>query len=323
MSMPKSICAAAAALLLLVSCSGALQAQERKTCKNQYPCGDCAVHDNNGNDLAGFTRVHKKQFFSNGDIVTAASGNEWGYMFMRTAIVPSVSSKWETKGDLNYTNPIRTALAMVRSKDNSVATWWARECNMENGPVTQVKTASVGNEEVELPMKRYDNVFRDLDGKKMTLVEYLDTFNMRDFDYLLQKNHIVVKCGTIKPADYKAVVDYFNSFLGKFSYTDDPVITRMSFVTFFAGTGKDKYIGYFNVVNDKLSGFLEPLVIDYENEKDSIASRAFARLATRTVYIYGDDSFGMDKSMIRYAKANEYKLRRRTTKANTRFNDEQ
>ncbi len=322
MSMPKSIKAALAAMLL-VTVSAPSQAQERKTCKNQYPCGDCAVHDNNGNDLAGFTRSYKKQFHANGDKVVSASNGDWGYVLMRTAVVPSVSSRWETKGELNYSLPIRSALAMVKAKENNVATWWARECNMDNGPVTQVKSASAGNEEVELPMKRYDNVFRDLDGKKMTLVEYLDTFNIRDFDYMCHKNHIVSKCGTIKPEDFKPVVDYFNNFLSKFSYTDDPVITRMSFITFFAGSGNAKYIGYFNVVNDKLSGYLEPLVIEYERDKDTIANHAFARLATRTVYIYGDDSFGMDKAMIRYAKANEYKLRRRTAKANTRFNDEQ
>lgn len=299
-----------------------LSAQDRTPCKNQYPCGDCAVHDNNGNDLAGFTRNYKKQFTSAGTAVVNAANDEWGYMLVRTAIVPSVSSRWETKGDLNYTQPIRTTLVMVKSKENSVSTWWARECNLDNGPLVQLRTKNQGNEEVELTQHRYDKVFRDLEAKKMTLVEYLDTFNMRDYDYLVKKNHIVSKLGSIMPEDYKSIVDYFNNFLGKFSYTDDPLITRMSFITFCTGASGTRYMGYFNVENDKLSGRLEPLNIEYERDRDSVVTNTFKKLTTRTVYIYGDDSYGLDKTMIKYAKDNEYKLRRRKTNVTTKFNDE-
>lgn len=280
------------------------------------------MHDNNGNDLAGLTRNYKKQFNAAGDMVINASNDEWGYMLVRTANVPSVSSRWETKGDLNYTTPIRTTLAMVKSKESNAATWWARECNMDNGPIVQIRTKSQGNEEVELPQQRHERVFHGLEAKKMTLIEYLDTFNMRDYDYLIRKNHIVSKLGAINTEDYKTIVGYFNNFLGKFSYTDDPLITRMSFITFCTGNSGDKYMAYFNVENDKLSGTLERLNIQYESDRDSLVKHTFAKLTTRTIYIYGDDSYDLDKTMIKYAKDNEYKLRRRKTNVTTKFNDE-
>lgn len=312
-----------AALLLSVAFTGPVFAQERTPCKNQYPCGDCAVHDNNGNDLAGFVKNYTKQFNKNGEMVISSSNNEWGYMLMRTTNVPSVSSRWETEGDLNYFASIRSALVMVKSKDANVATWWARECNMDNGPLVQVKAKSAaGNEEVEMTQQRYEKVFHGLEDKKMTLVEYLDTFNMRDYDHLLRKNHIVAKCGGIKQEDFRSIVDYFNNFLGKFSYTDDPVITKMSFITFCTGASKTQYMCYFNVVDDKLSGKLEPLDLEYERDRDSLVKHTFRNLTTRTVYIYGDDSYGLDKTMIKYAKANEYKLRRRRTDITGKFNDE-
>ncbi len=317
----KTVIRAAALYLALVSGTAAT-AQDRMPCKNQYPCGDCAVHDNNGNDLAGFVKNYTKQLQNSGGVVIKASGDKWGYMLLRTVSVPSVSSKWATEGNLNYSFYIRTTLAMVKSEEQSVATWWARECDRENGPMVQTKTKASGNKEVGLPLERYGNVFDGLLEKNITLVEYLDTFNMRDMNYLIKKNHIVTKCGAIQQEDYKGLVAYFNTFFSKFSYTDDPVLSKMAFITFFTGESGSRYIAHFNYENDKLSGWLKPLNLQYERDKDSAVARTFRELKARTVYIYGDDSYGMDKTIIQYAKDNDYKLRRRNTNVTTKFNDE-
>jgi hypothetical protein len=207
----------------------------------------------------------------------------------------------------------------VKTKDAAQATWWARECNLDNGPLVQIKVAEAAK--VEMDQQRYEKVMGSLSSKKITLAEYLDTFNMRDYDNLL-KNHILAKCGDIKNGDFKNVVDFYNGFLNKFSYIDDPVLSKMSFITFFTGASGTQYIGYFNHVNSKLSGRLEALDIQYERDRDSVVKRTFRRLTGKTVYVYGDDSFGMDKTIITYAKNNDLKLRRRTPAAAAKFNDE-
>lgn len=297
----------------------AMPATAQKTCKNQYPCGDCAAYDNNGNDLAGFAKNYSKQMLTNGGKVLNYSNDQWGYLLVRTAHVPSVSSKWETKGELNHAAYIRTTLALKKTSEAGVATWWARECNLDNGPLVQVRTKD--DSRVPMEQMRYEKVMSSFLPKKFTLVEYLDTFNMRDYDYLL-KSHIVAKCGDIRQEDFKTIIDFYNSFLDKFSYVSDPVLTKMSFVTFVQGTGKTNYIGYFNVVNSKLSGKLEAVNIVYERDRDSLVKHTFANLSGTTIYIYGDDSFGLDKTVIQYAKAHDLKLRRRKTSVTTKFNDE-
>jgi len=294
-------------------------AQSQKTCKNLYPCGECAVFDNNGNDLAGFTRNYQKQMLLNGGKVNEFSNKEWGYLLVRTANVPSVSTKWETKGDLNHAAFIRTTLVMDKTNDGGLATWWARECNLDNGALIQLKAKDGGK--VEMEQARYEKVMSSLIPRKFTLVEYLDTFNMRDYDYLL-KNHILSKCGTIKQDDFKGLISYYNNFLSKFSYIDDPVLTKMSFVTFFEGASGTKYMGYFNMVNSSLSGKVEALDVQYDKDRDSVVKRTFKKLTGQTVYVFGDDSFGLDKSLIKYARNNELKLRRRKTNASAKFNDE-
>ena len=291
----------------------------QKDCRNQYPCGDCAVYDNNGNDLSGFIKAYKNQMEASGTKVLEASQDQWGYMLVRTANVPSVSSKWETKGRLNYAAYIRATLVMNKTKTGAQSSWWGRECNLDNGPLVQVKAND--EDKTGLDFLRYDKMMGNMEPKKITMVEYLDTFNMRDYDYLL-KNHIVAKLGAIHHDDYKDVVSFYNGFLGKFSYTDDPVLTKMSFITFFKGTSNRQYIAYFNVVNSKLSGSLAALDIQYERDRDTVVKHTFKKLTGKTVYIYGDDSFGLDKTIIVYAKKNDLKLRRRKTDVTTRFNDE-
>lgn len=297
----------------------AATATAQKTCLNPSPCADCAVHDNNGNDLAGFVNAYRKQLGINGGKVNTYSNGEWGYLLMRTANVPSVSGKWETKGDLNHSAAIRTALVMNKTKEKEAATWWARECNLDNGAVVEPLPKEKGK--VPMEQLRHDKLMNSVSLKKITLVEYLDTFNMRDMDNML-KSHIVTKLGTVKPEDYKSVVDFYNGFLGKFSYIDDPVLTKMSFVTFLTGASGAHYMGYFNVVNSKLSGTLVGVNMEYERDRDTLVKKTFKKLTAKTVYVYGDDSFGLDKTLIKYAKNNDMKLRRRKTNVSARFNDE-
>jgi hypothetical protein len=309
-----------AALMLGMLTAGHAWAQEKNTCKNQYPCGYCAVYDNNGNDLAGFVHDYSRQLSDNGSKVLQASNDDWGYLLVRTVHVPSVSSKWETKGDLNHQAFISTTLVMNKTKEGSVATWWARECNLPNGPVVQLRVDE--DSKVAMPMQRYERVLNGLEPKKLTMVEYLDTFNMRDYDNLMRGSHLMVKSGTIKKEDYQGLVSYFNTFLSKFSYIDDPILTKMSFVTFYTGASNTRYIAYFNSANEKLSGRLQVLDLQYERDKDTVVKHTFHDVTASTVYIYGDDTYGMDKNIIKYAKEHGYKLRRRKTDVTTKFNDE-
>jgi len=320
MSLSKNINAIKlSALLLLAAAANSSVAQSTTVCKNQYPCGECAVFDNNGNDLKGFIYNNKKQLDVRGGKLNEASDNMWGYLLIRTAKVPSVSSKWEKKGDLNVTASIRTTYVMNKTKDGEQATWWARECNLNNGPLVQIKV----NDEDKLDMEhvRYEKLMHSLDPMKFTLVEYADTFNDRDYDFML-KNYILTKCRTVDVDDYKSMVDFYNGFLGKFTTTDDAALGNSSFLTFFTGTSNAKYLGYFNVVNGKLAGKLEALDIQYERDRDTVIKHTFTKLTGKTVYIYGDDTYGMDKKMILYGKAHDLKLRRRKTNITSKFNNE-
>jgi hypothetical protein len=234
--------------------------------------------------------------------------------------VPSVSSKWEKKGDLNVSAFIRTTLVMNKSKDAEQATWWARECNLNNGPLVQIKVNDEGK--LDMDHARYEKLMGSMAPVKFTLVEYTDTFNARDYDNML-KNYILTKCGDVDVNDYKPMVDFYNGFLGKFTNTDDAALGNSSFVTFFTGAGNAHYMGYFNMVNGKLAGKLEALDVQYDRDRDTVISHTFKKMSGKTVYIYGDDTYGMDKKLILFGRAHDIKLRRRKTNVTTRFNNEQ
>lgn len=319
MSLSKNINAIKLSALLLLATANTGVAQTMTVCKNQYPCGECAVFDNNGNDLKGFISNNKKQLGVRGGALGEASGNTWGYLLVRTANVPSVSSKWAKKGDLNVTASIRTTYVMNKAGSTEQATWWARECNLNNGPLVQIKV----NDEGKLDMEhvRYEKLMNAVAANKMTFVEYADTFNARDYDNML-KNYIVTKCGAVDMDDYKTMVDFYNGFVTRFTTTEDAALTNSSFLTFFTGPSKTRYVGYFNMVNDKLAGHIDVLDLQYDRDIDTVIKHTFPRLTGKTVYIYGDDTYGMDKKMILYGKAHDLKLRRRKTNMTGKFNSE-
>lgn len=289
-------------------------------CKNQYPCAECAVFDNNGNDLKTFVYNSKRTVSERGSKVLDYSNDNWGYLMVKTGNVPSVSTKWPRQGDLNYSQFIRATYVLNQTSAGSKATWWARECSLPNGPLVDIRVN--GGDKVEMPTERYPKVMRDLDNKKFTLVEYSDSnYNARDYDYLL-KNHILLPLGAVTNYDdYKAIIDVHNGFLTKFGSVSDPVLSTKSFITFVKGPSKN-YIGYFNQVNGKLSGRLEVADLQYEKDKDDLVGKVFRRLNGKTVFVYGDETFGMDKNIIKYARANSIKLKRRLSNATKRFNEE-
>ncbi len=320
MSLSMNINAIKLSALLLLAAANTGLAQSMTVCKNQYPCGECAVFDNNGNDLKGFIYNNKKQLELRGSKLGEASGDTWGYLLVRTANVPSVSSKWEKKGDLNVTASIRATYVMNKAKDVEQAAWWARECNLDNGPLVQIKVND-SKQQIDMEQVRYEKLMGSLAPMKMTLVEYADTFNARDYDNML-RNYIAVKCGAVDVNDYKTMVDFFNGFVTRFTTTEDAALGNSSFMTFFGGANNTRYVGYFNMVNDKLAGRLEVLDLQYDRDIDTVIKHTFTKLTGKTVYIYGDDTYGMDKKMILYGKAHDLKLKRRKTNMSGKFNGE-
>jgi hypothetical protein len=289
-------------------------------CKNQYPCAECAVFDNNGNDLKTFIIDGKRELDDRGSKVLDYSGGDWGYLLVKTGQVPSVSSRWPKKGDLNYTQFIRATYALNKTGGSNKATWWARECSLPNGPMVNIKVDDEGK--LGMETVRYPKIMSELESKKFTLVEYVDTmYNARDYDLLL-KNHIMLAAGSVTdPSDYKAIIDFYNGFLGKFTYVTDPVLENKIFITFFKGN-THKYVGIFHAVNGKLSGKLELADLEYEKDRDVLINRALRGKSGMTVFIYGDETFGMDKNIIKYARANNIKLKRRVTNTPKKFNEE-
>jgi len=307
------------ALLSLCLTTGSSIAQ---LAHNQYPCAECAVYDNNGNDLKGFVISNKKELNEKGSQVNDLSGDSWGYLQVRGASVPSINKSGDKKGERNYAESITATYALYKTRDDAQAMWWSRECNSPNGPMTGRKIKEEDGS-LGIPGVPYETIKSDVEPKAFTIVEYYNNlYNQRDFDVLL-KNYILLENGTLKdPADYKSVIDFYNGFLKKFSYVDDPVLMKRSFITLLTGTSGAKYIGYFNIVDGKLAGKLEAVDIQYEKDKDTLINKVFSKLTGKMVYVYGDENFDLEKPIVMYARAHDIHLKRRHTNTTTKFNED-
>ncbi len=303
------------AVLFLCSVAGQSMAQVRHN--NKFPSPESATYDNNGNDLRGFINANKTALMTRGAIVNEASGNTWGYLQVKTVKTPGENKK----GELNYYESFNVTLALYKSPDGAKATWWAREYNNPKGPMLYYKAGDPGM--LSIDNVKYSEIITDLVPKKMTLVEYFDSsFSSKDFDVIM-KNCLFMKGGTIKDnADYNAMIDFYNGFLGKFSEVNDAVLDNKSFITFFKNKGNN-YVGYFNIVNGKLSGYVELIDAPFERDRIKLINDIFKKLTGSYIYIYGDDTFGMEKMIKQRADKSNIKTDRRMTTMSSKFNQDQ
>ena len=290
---------------------------------NQYPCADCAAYDNNGNDLKGFINSNKRDLFTKGGKVNEYSDNTWGYLQVRSASVPSINKYGEKKGERNYAETIMATYVLYKTKEDAEATWWARETNSPKGPITSRKVKDEEGNPSAIPVVRYESLINELTPKTFTIVEYYNNlYNERDYDVLL-KNYMLTENGSVKdPADYKSIISFYNDFLKKFTYVDDPILMKRSFITLFTATSGAKFVGYFNMVDGKLAGKLDAIDFQYQADKDTLVKKVFTKLTGSTVYVYGDDNFDLEKPIVMYARAHEIKLKRRHTNTDKKFNED-
>lgn len=310
-----------AAFGLLSLWAGNTYAQE---CHNIYPYVQGVVSDNNGYDLYGFIKTNAKDVKAKAPRIKEYSGDTWGYLQIKGAKVPSVDinrvdDKWE-KNHLSFDQYINATLALCDTKDGMKATWWTRQCNNPKGPLFNMRTDE--DAKAEVPIVRYTDITKELASKKFTLVEYNNNnYNRRDYDQLV-KNYITVENKVIKEAEeYKTIIEFYNTFLSKFTYVEDPLLEDKSFVTFFS-TGKNKFVGYFNIENSKLSGHLEALDIQFERDRDTVVNHIFKKLEHKIVFVYGDDIFGLEKTLLNYGFVHKIKMIRRKTTTDKKFNSE-
>ncbi len=300
------------AVLLLSAATGAVTAQIRHN--DKFPSPESATYDNNGNDLRGFISTNKTALNAKGGMVAEQSGNSWGYLQVKNVKVPGQNKK----GELNYYESFDVTLALMKSADGTKATWWAREYNNAQGPMLYYKVG----DPLAIDNVKYGEILTDLRPKKVTLVEYYDTvFSPKDFDILLG-NTIYMKGGTIKDnSDYGTMISFYNGFLGKFADTKDAVLEDKSFITFFKG-GSTNYIGYFNMVNGKVSGFVEDIDAPFERDRVKLINDVFKKLTGTYIYVYGDDAFGMEKIIRQRAEKGNMKMDRRMTTMSGKFNQD-
>ena len=301
-------------LLLGVVCGGAAMAQPLHY--NKYPGTDAATYDNNGNDLRGFSKSNKNELMARGTRVNEYSNNQWGYMQTHLVKVPGQ----DKKGNLNFAQTFDVTLAMYKTQNGVKGTWWGHEFNGKNAPLLYFKSDKEGMLDIE--NVKYTDITRELETKTFTIVEYYDSaLATKDMDMLL-KNTIYIKGGTVKNyEDYKNIIDFYNGFLGKFSTVNDPMLEDKSFVT-YVRTPTARYIGYFNVVNGKLSGRLELLDLQFESEKPKFVNAMLKNITGKTIYEYGDKTFGMEKTLMHRAEANNLKVIRKMTNMTGKFNDD-
>ncbi len=300
------------AVLLLSAATGAVTAQIRHN--DKFPSPESATYDNNGNDLRGFINTNKTVLNAHGGYVAEQSGNSWGYLQVKNVKVPGQNKK----GELNYYASFDVTLALMKSTEGAKATWWAREYNNAQGPMLYFKAGdALGIDNV-----KYSEILTDLRPKKWTLVEYYDTvFSPKDYDIILG-NSIYMKGGSIKEnGDYSSMIVFYNSFLSKFGDTRDAVLEDKSFITFFKGASTN-YIGYFNIVNGKISGYVDAIDAPFERDRVKMINEVFKKLTGTYVYVYGDDAFGMEKIIRQRAEKSNIKTDRRMTSMSGKFNQD-
>jgi hypothetical protein len=288
-----------------------------------YPYAEGVVYDNNGHDLTGFAKSNKKETAYKGGKIDEFSGGSWGYLQVTNARVPSINvlPGKDKKAIYSYSDYIDATVALFSTKDGIKGTWWARQCNNPQGPLFYKKVDDEGN--LDIPNVRYTDFTREMETKKFTIVEYNDTiYNQRDYDQLL-KNYIIIENGLIKDVnDYRTIIDFYNNFLTRFTYVDDPLLENKSFVTFFTA-GNNKYVGFFNIVKGKLGGHLQRADIQFEQDKDPFVAYVMKKLTGKVIYIYGDDIFGLEKTFLKYKHSHhDLTFFRRKTDATEKFNKE-
>lgn len=300
--------------LLFIAVAGSAMAQKLNS--NKFPSPESATYDNNGNDLRGFINKHKNDFEAKGNMVNSASGNDWGYLQVRNVKTPGE----DKKGNLNYRESFDVTLLMYKTRNDAKATWWSREYNLPKGNMQYYKVGEPGT----LPYEnvKYSDVINDLQTKSFTVVEYIDTLvNQNDFDLLL-KNSIFLRNGAMKDVnDYRTMVNFYNKFLTRFSNVNDPVLDDKSFITFFKGNNAD-YLGYFNVLNGKLSGHVELIDAPFERDKVKFVNDVFKNLTGSVVYEYGDENLGMSKMIKMRADKLNLKVEVVKTSSSRKFNED-
>ena len=302
---------------LLLVCATTLSVSAQVKQNNKFPSPESVTFENNGNDLRGFINTNKNQLLSKGGVINEASGNSWGYLQIKNAKVPGV----DKKGVLNYYESFDATLALYRARDGAKATWWTREYNQPKAPIFYKKVEGADIQGVE--NIKCNDVFRELESKKFTILEYSNEIpNTRDFDILL-KDYIMVKNGSLKDAgDYKALYDFYNGFLNKFTSTSDPLLENRSFIT-FVEINKEQYVGYFNIVNGKLAGKLEVIEAEFERDRIKLVNDLFKKLTGGYVYVYGDNQFEMEKIITKRAQQSNIKTDNWKTNTTRKFNDDQ
>jgi hypothetical protein len=289
---------------------------------NLYPYAEAVVSDNNGRDLVGFVKSNKAEFIAKSAKVNEFSQNKWGYIQVTNSRVPSINihpTAENKKVDLNYSEMINATVALFGSKDAIKATWWARQANNPEGPVFYKKVKT--DVKIDAELVRYEELSSEMYTKDFTIVDYNDSvYNDRDYTKLL-KNYVIIDNSVIRDNnDYKGIIDFFNNFLSKFTYTDDPLLEGKSFITCLT-IGKTNYIGYFNIINHKLGGHLQIADIKYETDKDLLVNGLIKKLTGKTIYVYGDNIFGLEKTFLKYGHTHPaLKLIRRETNSTEKFN---
>jgi len=310
MSLSKPIATAIFVSLFMATTSFA------QVCRNLFPYAEGVVYDNNGHDLKAFIESNKKDLLYKGGKINGFSGNTWGYLQISNAKVPSL----DNDGNMNFSQYINATLALYKTKDGAEATWWSRQCNSPKGPLVNEKVDVA--DRLDMPLVSSHDVTHDLEFKTFTVVEYFsDVYDAYDYDVLL-KNYLLVKTGTVKDVnDYQAIISFYDAFLKKFTYVEDPLLENKSFITFLTVHGT-RYIGYFNIANSKLAGHLEAVHLDYEKDKEELIDNIFSRLTGHVVYLYGDNLFSVDKDLLDYSRAHNIRLIQRNTATTKMFNSE-
>ncbi|NDC40216.1 MAG: hypothetical protein EBZ77_01510 [Chitinophagia bacterium] len=267
--------------------------------KYRLPSPESALYDNNGKDLYTFIKNSKQDLLQKGEVVDNASLSDWAYLQYQNVKVPAT----DKSGNLNYTEAFDVTLLVASTTRPAKATWWAREYNSAKGKFTWFDRG--GSSDPALPVTKYDAFINEVNTRKLAFIEYIDTVpNLYDFDDMF-KNCLFVKHGAISNAsDYTGIVKYYKNQIDQFLNTSGAPIGGSFFISCYKN-GKDQYVAYLDVINNKVTGNLVKLEAPFENDRIKFVNSLLRNRQVENLYLYGEDEFGLFRIIRKKLEAND------------------
>ncbi|WP_163409769.1 hypothetical protein [Flavobacterium ajazii] len=240
------------------------------------------------------------------------------YIFVKSEKVPAM----DNNGMLHYNKPFdATYLLRYKSdKEPLQKTWWFHKNNNPKKEIISYNESlsDIYKKELDFRLTLREDLESELSSQKFVFTEYVGM--LKNKNDLCFTNTLFVKSGLITDvADYEVLVKFFNGFLKKFQNSKIIEIEHRVFLVTVKGK-TNKYVIAFKVVNSKLQGELELFNSTTKQTVLTSIENSFSTLLSEgAAYFYGDDLFGLGKSITEIAAKKNILLITRSTSIDKTF----